>query len=127
MRRRVSARSGHYAPVGLALLGVAMIAFEVALAGWLAARLREQGRSPREAWRWLPRSTVTWTGMILVVRAVSPTAAGALLLTVGLVAAICLIVLLARGVRGLPEFARQLRRIGEPDAWRGTNADSSGP
>jgi ABC-type Fe3+-siderophore transport system permease subunit len=120
MRRRVSARSGHYAPVRLALLGVAMIAFEVALAGWLAARLREQGRSPREAWRWLPRSAITWTGVILVVRAESPTAAVALLLMVGLVAAICLIVLLARGVRGLPEFARQLRRIGEPDAWRGT-------
>jgi hypothetical protein len=33
---------------------------------------------------------------------------------------VLLIVLLTRGVRGFPEFVRQLRRIGEPDAWRGT-------
>jgi hypothetical protein len=37
-----------------------------------------------------------------------------------LVACCFVLVLLARGVRGLPEFARQVRRIGEPDAWRGT-------
>jgi hypothetical protein len=62
---------------------------------------------------------MTWMAVILVVSAVSPTAAAALLLIVGLVIAVYLIVLLARGVRGLPEFVRQLRRIGEPDAWRG--------
>ena len=124
MRLQVSAGSRPYASVGLALLGVAMLTFEVAFARWLAARLKEQGRSPREAWRWLPRSAITWTGIILVVHAVSPTAAGVLLVIVGSVAAIylivLLIVLLTRGVRGFPEFVRQLRRIGEPDAWRGT-------
>lgn len=118
-QRELCARFGHYAPVGLALLGVAMLAFEVGVAMWLAARLKEQGRSPREAWRRLPRSAITWMAVVLVVNAVSPTAAAAILLTVCLVAAVYLIVLLAHGVRGLPELARQLRRIGDPDAWRG--------
>jgi hypothetical protein len=113
------ARFGQYALVGLALFGVAMLAFEVALARWLAARLNEQGRSPREAWRRLPRSAIAWMAVVFIVSAVSPTAAAAILLIVGLVAAVYLIVRLAHGVRGLPEFARQLRRIGEPDAWRG--------
>jgi hypothetical protein len=96
-----------------------MLAFEVGVAVWLAARLKEQGRSPREAWRRLPRSAITWMAVIFVVGAVSPTAAAAILLIVGLVAAFYLVVLLVHGVRGLPEFARQLRRIGEPAAWRG--------
>jgi hypothetical protein len=62
---------------------------------------------------------MTWVAVILVLTPVSPTAAAALMLIGGLAAAVYLIVQLARGVRGLPEFVRQLRRIGEPDAWRG--------
>jgi len=110
---------GQDAPVGLALLGVAMLAFEIAITRWAAIELQEQGRSPREAWRRLPQSAFTWVAVILVVSAVSPSAGGVLLGIVVTVAAVYLIVLLARGLRGLPEFARQLRRIGDPDAWRG--------
>jgi hypothetical protein len=62
---------------------------------------------------------MTWLAVVLVASAVSPAAAATLLLIVGLAAAVYLIVLLARAVRGLPEFVRQLRRIGDPDAWRG--------
>jgi hypothetical protein len=111
-----AARSGHYAPVGLALVGVAMLAFEVALARWLPTRLKERGRPSREAWLVLPRLVTSWVAVALVASAVSPAAAVAFS---GLVAAVYLIVVLARA-RGLPEFARQLRRMGEPDAWRGT-------
>jgi hypothetical protein len=106
-------------PVGLALLGVAMLAFEVALTRWVALRLVEQGRPPREAWRRLPRSPFTWLGVTLVAGAVSTTAATVLMMTVLLMVAVHLTVLLARGVRGLPAFARQVRRMGDPDAWRG--------
>jgi hypothetical protein len=87
------------------------------LAVRLAAWLKEDGRSPLEAWRQLPRLMMTWFAVALVVSAASPSAAVALL---GLVAVVRLIVLLTRGVRGLPEFARQVGRIGQPDAWRGT-------
>jgi hypothetical protein len=58
--------------------------------------------------------------LVLLVSWVSPLAAAVLLMIVVLVACCFVLVLLARGVRGLPEFARQVRRIGEPDAWRGT-------
>jgi hypothetical protein len=109
--------SGHHVPVALPLLGVVILALEFALAGWLAVRLKAHGRSRRELWRLLPRLTTTWVAVALVVSAVSPTAAADLL---GLAAILYLIVVLTRGVRGLPEFARQLWRIGEPDAWRGT-------
>jgi hypothetical protein len=58
-------------------------------------------------------------GLVLLVSWVSRLAAVVLMIVV-LVACCFVIVLLARGLRGLPEFARQVRRIGEPDAWRGT-------
>jgi len=105
--------------VALALLGCALLAYEVALARWTAAWLTEQGRSPWPAWRWLTRSGITWLGVILIVDWVSPPAAGAIFVVVALVTVAWLVVVLVRGVRGLPEFVRQVRRIGDPDAWRG--------
>jgi hypothetical protein len=109
--------------VALALVAVAILVYEVVLTRWFAARLVEQGRSPREAWSRLPRSPVLWVAVILVVSAVSP-AAGAVLFGIAfLVGSVFVIVLVVRGVRGLPEFARQVRRIGDPDAWRGIERD----
>lgn len=105
--------------MGLALAGVAILAFKVALARWTAARLVAHGQSPRQAWLWLVQAPFTWMGVILVVYAVSPTAAAVLFGLVFLVTVVFFTVVVARGVRGLPEFARQVRRIGDPDAWRG--------
>lgn len=104
----------------LALFGVALLAYEVAVAVWLAARLAEQGRPRREAWLMIPRSALTWFAVIFVVGWVSAPVAGALMVIGLLVIVVFLVVLLVRGVRGLPEFVREVRRIGEPGAWRGT-------
>jgi hypothetical protein len=104
----------------MALAGCAMLALGFALTIWEAARLTEQGRSPRAAWQWRLRSPFTWMALVLVVGSVSPPAGAALFGIVMLATLALLVVFLVRGVRGLPAFARQVRRIGEPDAWRGT-------
>jgi hypothetical protein len=98
---------------------MATLVYEVVITKWLAARLVEQGRSPREAWRRMLQAPFMWMGVILIVSAVSPTTAAVLFGIVFLWVAVVLIVGVARGMRSLPEFARQVRRIGDPDAWRG--------
>lgn len=106
--------------VKLALFGGALLAYEVVVARSLAARLAEQGRPRREARLMIPRSALTWMAATFVLGWVSPPAAGALMVVVLSAIVVFLVVLLVRGVRGLPEFARQVRHIGEPAVWRAT-------
>lgn len=105
-------------------MGVAILAGEIALARWLASKLRARGEPTWPAWRHLGQSSLTWLAVILIVVAISPTAAEPLIAVVFVVAVVFLVVLLVRGVRGLPEFAREVRQIGNPDAWRGGRTKS---
>jgi len=105
--------------VGIGLVGVALLALEVVLSKSMANQLAEQGRPTRPAWIHFWSAPFTWGGVVFVVAAVNPTAAAALGLTICLVVLAFSLVLIVRGVRGLPEFIRGVRRIGDPDAWRG--------
>ena len=104
--------------VGLMILGLAMLMFAVLLRAWVARRLESQGHPSREAWRTLPYSATLWMGLILVVCAVSPVAAGALVVVVLFTAGVLIVWLVARGVRDVPSICRRLRSIGDPNAWR---------
>jgi hypothetical protein len=112
---------GTMACVGMALLGAAMILYEVALWATLAARgLRHRGDPTTRAWRGAMRSLIAWLGVILLVAAVSVTAAGILML----VAAVIAVVQIARGIRDFPAVWRLL---GDPAAWRGEGPPGSRP
>ena len=113
--------------MGLAWVGCVMLAFQVGLTLLVRADLMELGRSPRAAWRRLLLSPFTWLGLVFVVDSVSPPVAAALFGILMLAVLAMLVVGLVRGLRGLPAFVRQARRIGDPDAWRGMERPQSGP
>jgi uncharacterized membrane protein YadS len=100
-------------------VGAFLIAIAVGISGWGAAQLKKRDEPTRRAWQLLLRSGNLWIGMVLLISAFSPVAAGALLVAILVVVTTFFVVLLSRGVRGLPEFWRRLRRIGDPAAWRG--------
>jgi hypothetical protein len=113
--------------LGYALGGLVMLAWEVALTRWIVAELAKQGRPTRQAWRRVPLSPITWAAVICLVWSVSAAAAGVLMGVILVLAFVFVLVLLARGVRGLPQFARELRRMGDPEAWRGRGGSQSEP
>jgi hypothetical protein len=108
--------------IGYALFGVALLAWKISLIRWEASLLAKGGLPTRGAWRRLPRSGITWIAVIAIVSSFSPMGAGVLMAGVFVVSVAFVVLLLVRGVRGLPEFARQVRRIGDPAAWRGDRA-----
>jgi len=108
------------AGVGMALLGAALILYEVALWAAVARRLRHRGDPTTRAWRGAMRSLIAWLGVILLVAAVSVTAAGILML----LAAVIAVVQIVRGIRDFPAVRRLL---GNPAAWRGEGPPGSGP
>lgn len=99
-----------------------MITFSVAITWCFAHDRKRNGRPSREAWRRLPASGSVWMGLILLTAAVSPVAAGALMVLVIATGAAFMVVLVARGVRDRRQIWQSLRSIGDPDAWRGTRS-----
>ena len=105
--------------MALAVIGLLLIMCAVSIAAWTATVLNKRGASGRAAWRRLPYSATLWMGIVLVVAAFSPTAAGALMVLLMAVVGTFFAVLLIRGVRRLSEFWWRLREIGNPKAWQG--------
>jgi hypothetical protein len=96
-----------------------MIAATILLRWSVARDLRAKGQPTQLAWQGLWSSPLIWMGAILIVGFVSPAAGGVLIGTLIAIYLVFFAVLFARGIRGLPAFWRRVRRIGEPDAWRG--------
>lgn len=109
--------------VGLALLGVGMIAWEVSLSWRMATALKAHGHSPGPAWRRLALPQLAWFGLIFVAGAVSEVAAAVLFGLMLLVMGTYVVILVSRGIRSAPAMVREVRRIGDPAAWRGDPAD----
>ena len=105
--------------VASAIVGVLLVALALSIAIWTAGVLRRRGEPTRVAWVHLVQSPTLWFGVVLLLSTFSPWAAGAVLAMLVLFHVTFLIVLLIRGVRGLPEFVRRVRSIGDPAAWRG--------
>lgn len=102
----------------MVITGVALLALSAGFSAWVARWLRREGRSTAPAWKMFARSATTWSGLILLTTAINAIAGGVLILAaVGFG--------LLQIVRGVREFPRVWRRIGDPVAWRSDSGPSA--
>lgn len=95
-------------------VGLAGLSFSIGVAFWTAKLLKAQDRPTTVAWRHLSLSPIAWISVIAIVGTVNAAAGGVLMLLAFLGA----LVQIFRGVR---DFPRVWRLIGDADAWRGRN------
>jgi len=98
--------------VGIAVLGIGMVAWAAGLSVWLAQRLRAAGRDTAPARRFLLHSAIGWAGVVLIVMSLNSAFGAALAVTL-------LVVCCVQVVRGVRRFPQVWRTLGDPDAWRG--------
>ena len=71
------------------------------------------------AWRGVWANPMLVFGVLFILMAVNETAATIYFGLVMLGLLVAVVWLLAKGVRSAPEIWRRVRRIGDPEAWRG--------